>query len=250
MITLIRVELLKLRTTPALAVAAAAALALSLVSSLSGVLLAGHSGHPRLGSTANVTNVFTQPAAVTAMGMFILGILLVGNEFRQRTIIGTYLAEPRRGHVLVAKMITILVIGAALSAGVFAVTYAVVVPLYASKGVHHLDGSIAMGTVAYGTVIGGALFGLIGVSVGALTRNSIAGIIGGLIWIQLIEVAILENAVPGLAKWLPTGAAQALTFTQAGANLLSPANAAFILIAWGVAIAFAATAISSRREVR
>jgi ABC-type transport system involved in multi-copper enzyme maturation permease subunit len=250
MITLVRVELLKLRTTPALAVTAIAALALTLLSAVSNVLLAGQNGYPPLGSEANVTKVFTQPAACMAMAMFILGILLIGNEFRQRTIIGTYLAEPRRGYVLVAKLITMTAVGAALSALVFGATYAVVVPLYANKGVHHLDGSVAIGTVAFGTVIGGALFGLIGVALGALTRNSIAAIIGGLVWIQLIEIAILENAVPSLAKWLPTGAAQALTFTQAGADLLTPANAALVLVAWGVAIAVAATAISSRREVR
>ena len=251
MITLVRVELLKLRTTPALAVTAVgrpgpdAALRSSATSSWP-VRTATRRWAAK--PTSPRSSPSQQPCM--AMAMFILGILLIGNEFRQRTIIGTYLAEPRRGHVLVAKLITMTVVGAALSALVFAATYAVVVPLYASKGVHHLDGSVAIGTVAFGTVIGGALFGLIGVALGALTRNSIAAIIGGLVWIQLIEIAILENAVPSLAKWLPTGAAQALTFTQAGADLLTPATAALVLVAWGLAIAVAATAISSRREVR
>jgi ABC-2 type transport system permease protein len=250
MTTLVRVELLKLRTTPALAGTTVAALVLTLLSSVSNVLLAGQDRYPPLGSTANVTKVFTQPAAVTAMALFVLGVLVVGGEFRQRTIIGTYLAEPRRGHVLVAKMITVAVVGAVLSALVFAVTCAIVVPLYATKGVHQLEGSLALGTVGYGTVIGGALFGLIGVALGGLTRNSIAAIVGGLVWIQLIEIAVLQNAAPGLAKWLPTGAAQALTFTGAGADLLAPAAAALVLVAWGLGIAGAATAVSRRREVR
>jgi ABC-2 type transport system permease protein len=250
MITLIRVELLKLRTTPALLVSAVSMIALSLLSSVSNVLLAGQNGYAALGSQANVTRVFTQPGAVTAMGMFIVGVLTIGTEFRQRTIIGTYLAEPRRGHVLIAKLLTMTGIGALVSALVFASTYAVVVPLYASKGVHHLTGTVHLDTAVYGTVVGGALFALMGVALGALTRNSIAAIIGGLVWMQLIEVAILENAAPAAAKWLPTGAAQALTLTQPGVKLLTPALAAAVLVGWGLVIAVGATSVSSRREVR
>jgi ABC-2 type transport system permease protein len=248
--SLIRVELLKLRTTPGLLVAVVSMLALTLLSAVSNVLLAGQQGYPPLGSSDNVTKTFTQPAAVTAMGMFIVGVLCIGTEFRQRTIIGTYLAEPRRGHVLVAKMIAIGGVGAVLSALVFGVTWAVVVPVYAGKGVHHLTATVGLDTAAYGTVLQGALLGVIGVAVGALTRNSVIGIVGGLVWIQLIEAAILENAAPSFAKWLPIGAAQALTMAGSGLDLLAPAAAALVLAAWGVLIALAATAISSRREVR
>jgi hypothetical protein len=59
--------------------------------------------------------------------------------------------------------------------------------------------------------VAGARYGLLGVALGALTRNTIAAVLGGLAWVQIIEVGVLQHFVPALAKWLPTGAAVAIT---------------------------------------
>jgi ABC-2 type transport system permease protein len=248
MITLIRTESLKLRTTPAIFVTVAATLALTLTSAITTILLAGRNGTPAVGTRASVTKVLTQPASVVCVGMFVLGVLLIGGEFRQRTIIGTYLAEPRRTRVLFAKILTLTGVGAALGALTFGINLAVASPIYVAKGVHHLSAPVT--SVWLGTVLGGACFGLIGVAVGALTRNSLAGVIGGIVWIQIIEAAILEHAVPSLARWLPTGAAFALTYPGGSSDQLSAGVAAVVLVGWGAAIAYAASMISTRREVR
>lgn len=58
------------------------------------------------GSRAHVEHVLTQPAAVTSMAMFILGVLVIAGEYRQRTILGTFLAQPRRGRILIVKLLT------------------------------------------------------------------------------------------------------------------------------------------------
>jgi ABC-2 type transport system permease protein len=248
MITLIRTEFLKLRTTPAMFITVAATLALTLTSAITTILLAGQNGAPAVGTRANVSKVLTQPASVTCMALFVLGVLIVGGEFRQRTILGTYLAEPRRTRVLVGKILTLTGLGAVLGALTFGINLAVANAIYAAKGIHHLSTPVT--SVWLGTILGGACFGLIGVAVGALTRNSLTGVIGGIVWIQIIEGAILQNAAPSLARWLPTGAAFALTYPGGSGDQLSAGVAGVVLVGWGAAIAYAATMISSRREVR
>jgi hypothetical protein len=59
MTTLVRVELLKLRTTPALYVTVALVAFLSVVAAVTNILVAGRQGTPPLGSTANVAKVLS-----------------------------------------------------------------------------------------------------------------------------------------------------------------------------------------------
>ena len=93
---LIRVELLKLRTTPALYICAAVVGGLTIVSVIANVLLAGKNGGPPLGSVENVNKVFSVAALSTMVAMAI-GIVMVAGEYRYRTIMTAYLAEPRHG---------------------------------------------------------------------------------------------------------------------------------------------------------
>jgi ABC-2 type transport system permease protein len=247
MTALIRLEILKLRTTPAFYVTVVAAFALSLVSAVTNLLLPVKAGDPPVGSRAHVAHVLNQPGAVTSMAMFILGVLVVAGEYRQRTNLQTFLAEPQRGRVVLAKLITTGVLGALVAAVTYAVTVAAVVPVYAGKGVHHLPVDIT--SLGLGTVLSGACYGLLGVAVGALARNTVAAIIGGLIWIQLVEVGILENAVPSMAKWLPAGAAQGLTAVERSSHTLPQALAAIVLVGWAAVLVAAATRLSIRREL-
>lgn len=247
MINSIRLELLKLRTTPALYVTVASAFALSLLSASVTIILKPNPGDPPRGSAAQVAHVLGQPSAVVSMAMFILGVLVVAGEYRHRTMLTTFLAEPRRLRVIVAKLVTVAGIGAALAAATYAVTYVVSDVLYARNGVSHL--AVDATRLGWGTVLSGAAYGLLGVAVGALTRNTVAAIIAGLVWIQLVEVGILENAFPALAKWLPAGAAQGLTSVDSS-QFLPQAAAATVLVAWASAIVLVAGRVSIRRELR
>ena len=247
MINSIRLELLKLRTTPALYATVASAFALSLLSASVTIMLKPNAGDPPRGSAAQVQHVLGQPSAVVSMAMFILGVLVVAGEYRHRTMLTTFLAEPRRVRVIVAKLVTVGGIGAALAAATYGITYVVAQALYARSGVSHL--AVDATRLGCGTVLSGATYGLLGVAVGALTRNTVAAIIAGLVWIQVIEVGVLENAFPALARWLPAGAAQGLT-SMDSSHFLSQGAAAAVLVAWAVGIVLVAGRVSIRREVR
>ena len=63
----------------------------------------------------------------------------------------------------------------------------------------------------WGAALASGTYAMLGVALGALTRNTVAAVLGALAWVQVVEVGILQGAVPSVAKWLPTGAAVAVT---------------------------------------
>lgn len=248
MTSLLRIELLKLRTAPAIWVAFGLTALVTVASVFSSVLLAGVQGSPEVGTVANMSKVFAT-GVVCSNAMLVLGIMISAGEDRHRTILSTYLAEPRRTRVLIAKLGTGGLLGLLLGAVTFGLTVAVAVPLYAAKGVHEYPVSIA--ALWLGTTLLTGCFGLLGVALGALTRNTVGAIIGALAWVFLVELAILQPLVPSVAKWLPTGAAIALTTpVQAPGTNLAPGAAALVLVGWSAVVALLASRVTLGRELR
>jgi len=245
---LVGIELFKLRTTPGAYVALAIVAVLTVVSVISGVELAGHKGTAPLGTVDNVNKTLAV-SGLTSLVMLVMGILVAAGEFRHRTIVATYLAEPRRGRVLVAQLTTIGGLGLIVGAVTFGVAYAIAVPMFAAKGVHHLGVDVPRLWVA--CALASACFGLLGVALGALARNTVAAIVGGVLWVQGLEVGILQPAIPELDKWLPTGAGIALTSTGTdAAHLLAPGPAALVLVGWATLLSLVAVRFTLQREVR
>jgi len=248
MITLVRLELLKMRTTPAMWVTGGVIAGLTLMSCVVTILLAGRNGTAPLGSASNASHVLAVGAA-TSVGMLLLGITISAGEDRHRTVLQTYLAQPRRGRVLFAKLLTGAVVGAALGGAAYALDLAIAVPLYATRGVHHLPLNLA--ELGAGTVLATSCFGLLGVALGALTRNTVVSIVAALVWVGIIELAVLQPTFPVVGKWLPAAASKALTnLGQGDPGLLNPVVAAVVLVGWGAALALIASRVTVRREVR
>jgi ABC-2 type transport system permease protein len=248
MTNLVRVELLKLRTTPALYATIGIVAILAVAGAAANILLAGQPGVPPLGSAANAGKVLSI-GAVTSVSMLILGILISAGEDRHRTIIVTYLAEPHRERVLLAKLLTGGAVGAAGGAFFFTLTLAVALPLYAIRGVHHLP--VDVPALALGTVLITCCYGLLGVALGALTRNTVAAIVGSLVWVGVVELALLQPLVPSMAKWLPTGAGVSLTtVVHDKASMLPPVVAGVVLVGWAALIALTASRLTLGREPR
>ncbi len=244
---LIKVELLKLRTTPALYISGAIVGGLTIVAAVANILLAGKNGGPALGSVENVNKVLSV-AALSTMVALAIGVVMVAGEYRHRTIVSTYLAEPRRGRVVGAKLATAAGLGAVIGAVAFGLALAVALPLFAAKGVHHLP--VDVPRLWWGAALASACYGMLGVALGALARHTVGAIVGAIIWVQVIEVSVLQPAAPAVAKWLPTGAGVALTSAgKDAAALLAPGPAAVVLIAWAAVITLVAAKVSLNREV-
>ena len=98
-----------------------------------------------------------------------------------------------------------------------------------------------------GSVIAATLFGIIGV---ALTRSTVAAVVGAVGWVLFGELAVLHTVVPHLAKWLVTGSATALTNPAApGGQSLTPAIAAVVLGGYAAGLVIVAAQAVLRRDV-
>ncbi len=244
---LIRSEVRKLATTNWFKITLAAAFVLAPLSAVSNALAGGTKSLATLGTPDSIHHVLAA-AALTSMVMLAVGISAIAGEYRHSTSIPTFLITPRRRDVLIAKLITVTALGAIVGAVGFGLSLAAAVPALSSRGVHHLAGDTPQMWV--GCVIVSALFGALGVALGALTRSTVVAIIGAIGWAVLIEVGLLANLAPAVGKWLPTGANIAISRTVSHPELLlPPVVATVVLIAWTALLAGTATRFVLRREI-
>jgi hypothetical protein len=175
------------------------------------------------------------------------GIMAVTSEYRYGTIRPTFLFTPRRTRVLGAKAAAGVLTGAVfgiIGGGLgFGIGYACL----AGRGIDFaLDGrQIAL--LVFGTVAGAALWGGIGVGVGAIVRSQIGAIIVLLAWGFVVENLIF-GFLPGLGRFGPVHAQDALVEFSTK-HLLGPAPGGLVLVAWAAALSLLGSAAAIRRDV-
>jgi ABC-2 type transport system permease protein len=245
---LARAELRKLFTTKALPISFTIAIVLAIGSVLIDAMVAGQHGAPALGTDRNVYQML-KFGAVTCVVMLILGILAAGSEFRHRTIVPILLATPHRMRIFSVKVAVVAGLSAVFSAVVFGLGLVTIVLTLSAHGIHHLPAGV--GTLYAGTVISSACFGMIGVALGALTRNTIGAIVAAIAWALFIEQVILATVIPSIERWLPTAAAIGLTNAPGPhpGHSLSPVTAGLVLTGYAVALLLAASRTTMRRDV-
>jgi ABC-2 type transport system permease protein len=122
------------------------------------------------------------------VGIFslIIGMKSITDEFRYSTIVHAFLSDPSRRRTLVAKAAS-----AALTAGAFAtisagVMVAASISLASMKGGSlSLSGS-DLGAIG-GFVLANALWAVVGLGVGSVVRSQVPAIVGGIVWVLVIE---------------------------------------------------------------
>ena len=204
MISVLRAEVLRLRTMRSTWLLLAAAV-LIVVAGVSGLVVSG----------SNVSRPATADTAVGHVGLaslcaLILGILAVAGEYRHKTITDTYLSVPRRGRVLLAKLAVYAVTGVVFGVACAVVAVATAMIWWSAKGTtFQLSGAGVWPTIA-GGIAWNAAFAALGVSLGALVRNVTGAIALALAWIALVETIAGQLIGTGLSRWLPMAAGEAL----------------------------------------
>jgi hypothetical protein len=135
------------------------------------------------------------------------------------------------------------------------VTFAVSVPfgiaLIRSQGGEVIVGAQLWQTVAAAFAVMAA-YGVIGVALGALVRNQIAGVVGVLVWMLAVEQIVIP-VLPVVGRWMPWGAANSLlqlgpTYGFDG-ELLSAPMGGLVLVGYAAAAVALALRITPKRDV-
>lgn len=249
MIRLIRAEFLKLRTTQVwfwLLVGTVAVAALLIVAQIA----------PSDGITraAQVPDMFTSSSTAYIV-VFVLGVLGVTTEFRYQTITPTVLQTPSRWAIITAKMITYAIVGAVFALIAIAVQIAIAVPWLSSKNITVDFGNNHVQHALIGVFVVVAMFGIVGLGVGALVRNQIVAVTVGILFLAILEHLLL--LIPGVRNvwpYMPGAASAAIWYTTGdntanGVHLLSTWAGVGVLLAWAFVPAFLGAVYSMNRDI-
>ncbi|GAA1745290.1 ABC transporter permease [Nonomuraea bangladeshensis] len=241
---LVRAELVKARagrTGPALAVIAPVTCAVW--AALQVLVFDGLSDVPE---TARVENVYAM-AQQAYVFTLILGVLAMTGEYRHQTITWTFLVTPVRSRVVSAKLMAWGLVGLAVACVSALATLASGAVLLAVRGLPVLTPGVPL--VLLGAVLSTAAYALLGVGLGALIRNQVVALVVALLWFMYGDY-MLTSVAPDVGRWLPTGAARALSGMHLQAGALLPAWAGGLLFAaYVAAAALAARLVTLRRDV-
>jgi ABC-2 type transport system permease protein len=208
----------------------------------------GQPGLPPVGDPQFEKLAFAVSTNATVL-FLILGIIGMTQEYRHRTATPTFLAEPRRWHVVVAKLAAYALVAIPFAVVVLAVNV-LVVEIYA--GARGAAPSLSGDNLQVVWHAGAALviYALIGVGIGALLRNQVGAIVGGLVYLFVVEPVIRSiPATSGAYKWMPGGGLEAMTATFQGPDLLAAWQGALLLVGYGLLAALLGTLLAVRRDV-
>jgi ABC-2 type transport system permease protein len=247
----IAAELLKLRSTRSAWIPLAAALAAAVLAVIASTSTAGHGGNPPL-SPAALPDLLRASGGQLADGAVLLTcIVLSAGEFRHRTAVTTFLGQPRRLRVVSAKLATAALTGIAvglLAEALSAATSATVLSAY-HVPLHWNQPSVAGAVITVPLLA--ALYGMLGASLGLLLRNTAAALGLALMWAFAVEgiLPVLIRA-PGVVRWLPEAAANAVLHSAPATPTTLPAGAALAVLAgYTVMLATGGAIVTTRREI-
>jgi ABC-2 type transport system permease protein len=207
--------------------------------------------------TQIANTVYTAGLSVGYLLLLVIGVVQIGAEYRHHTITSTFLAQPRRARVMLAKVLALIVIGAAY--GVLSLVGSVLVgaiTLQARGADPFPSGGVARTLLLSLLVLG--LWALIGLGAGILIPNQVAALLiaVGVAWIVEPLVGLAIGAwgfgEQHIAPYLPSAASQAVingAQTSAGDVRLSWWGGAIVLVLWAAAFAGAGIARVVRQDI-
>lgn len=204
-----------------------------------------------LTSAAGQQTLFAVAAGGANTLVAVLAAIGITGEFRHKTATATFLATPRRGKVVVAKLVAYAMIGAAYAVVCLLVVTVIAVPWLSARNIEiNLLGGGLPGTYA-GVVADVIAFALLGVGLGALIRNQVATVVGLLVY-RFVAEPILTG-VPALRDWtiyLPGSASAALTqVSLTTRDYLEAWQGGLVLAGYAAVLAAAGALISMRRDI-
>lgn len=226
--------------------------------------LTGANG-PQIPGDAAAPVLYSLAASIGYVFPLLIGTLMVTTEFRHKTLTPTFLATPRRGRVLTAKVVVGIILGVLYAAFAVISTVGPAAGLLAGFGIDAQLGKVDTWAMLGRIVIAFVLWVLVGIGVGTLVRNQVAAIVIVLAFTQFIEpiARVAATFVKGMSdatRFLPAAASDALVgqsiFTSAIAGGSSASSDALqwwagglVLLGYAVVLLVLGYVTSWRRDV-
>lgn len=243
MIAQARAELLKIRSTrTTLGIVLGMIALILLFSLLSGLLTKA----PNLTSSEDQRGLLSV-GSLAGVFSALAGIMLVTSEYRFGTIRPTLLFNPRRSRVLAAKLAAGLLTGILFGIVGEALGFAIGYATLAGRGIDYNLNANQTTLLLLGTLASVALWGALGVGIGAVVRNQVGAIVALLAW-GLVAENLLFAFVPSVGRFAPAHSSDALIGLTTK-HLLPAAAGGVILLAWTIAFALAAATLAAHRDV-
>jgi hypothetical protein len=195
-------------------------------------------------------------ASSAYMIVFVLGVLGVTTEFRYQTITASVLTTPSRWALVTAKMIAFALLGIGYAAACVVLQLAIALPWLASKhlGVSPASPDMPRALLAVFGIL--ALFGIVGLGVGALLRNQIVAVVLGVLFLAVLQNIVLAIPVVRSAwPYLPGGSTASISAIDRstenfdGVHLLPVWGGVAVLLLWAFVPAVLGAAYSVNRDI-
>ena len=184
-------------------------------------------------------------AAALCIPLLLFGIVGATGEYRHRTLAPAVLIAPDRMRLALARLVAYVLTALAVGIAMAVVALVVGVPLLASQPGPDLGGD------DYRVIIGGGIVAAmlctaLGVGVGMVVKNQVAGVVGALVWLF-----ILEPLIPLIDEWLANLSILGSAATLGGAEPDEGTWAGSLLVLglWAAVFVAVGLAVERRRDV-
>jgi ABC-2 type transport system permease protein len=246
MTSLIRSEMLKLRTARSFVVLTCVGVGLITLLSLATSLFAKYSP----GDTSPGLDLISN-ASTVALFTLMLGVLSITTEFRNGSIASTLLVEPNRVRLLAAKLVAVIVAGALiglLTSGIALILGAAILPgRDYSLGLSDSD----VVELLAGTTAACAVMAMVGVGIGALVRSQTPAIVGILVYLFVVE-PLLTFLISGSEQYVLGSALSEITGTGDVSGIDDPLGqipGGLLLLGWAALFAVLGALAMQARDV-
>jgi ABC-type transport system involved in multi-copper enzyme maturation permease subunit len=201
----------------------------------------------------NAFATFTGPLVIAA---FIFGASLLGADYTSRSLTTLLTWEPRRARLLFSRAVTSAAVTFCASLAALALLVLALLPAALAHGTGHGTAYASVTALAMRSALLAAAACAIGVSCAAIGRSTTAALIGALVYLVVIERALVAVA-PDVGRWLLLN--DSLSWVAPSANAsngpggVGPghtiATSGLLLLIGVIAIHALATLVLRRRDI-
>jgi ABC-type transport system involved in multi-copper enzyme maturation permease subunit len=206
MTSLVRTELLRLRTTRTPWALAVLFLALSIALMVLARAGIGTPDGPQPG-TPEVRDLYVGSVGLAALLLpMLLGALATADEFHHRTATSTFLIAPDRGRLVMSKVIAHSLLGVVIGGTLtmLGIAFAVI-----GGAGEHVDVAFLVGVG--GVLVMSGWAGAMGVCLGTVVHSSAAAAVAPVLWFVVVEPLLGAYQLITLRPWTPGGAITAVS---------------------------------------